>query len=413
MGLKKQEFNNDEITIFDEALVYKRGDRWHFRTWLEGEGKYARLSLKTDNRATAIDRGKKTYLEILANKNAGKTYFSLSATAGVKLYVDSRQKDVDAGIIVKGRLVTIRAHLKHWLDFVGKTAKLKELERTACENYFHSRTQAHKNLSVSQTTVLNEQSTINAMMSWLYKRGEVNIQAFDFPKLPRIDRGDEQNRRSSFSSQEVTAIQSAVFEYIGGAIKDLSDKNNITKVLVGYYILIASITGMRTGEQRQLLWSDIQFDLLEKGNAVADGVKILIRAENSKVRKRRQFYVRDSRYFEGLFNIISKINAGKPIGNFYVFSPDGTNMISERAILFHFKKIMEVAQIENTDRRKLVPYSLRHSFITEQVNLGQKLYPLSYMCGTSPREIDKTYFHMNDQTMRNSAMLDFVPDEFV
>lgn len=37
MALKKQSFSEDEITIFDEAIIYKRGDYWHFRMWLAGE----------------------------------------------------------------------------------------------------------------------------------------------------------------------------------------------------------------------------------------------------------------------------------------------------------------------------------------------------------------------------------------
>ena len=51
MALKKQEFGDDEIPIFEEALVYKRGEYWQMRMWLAKEHKYARFSLKTRNRA--------------------------------------------------------------------------------------------------------------------------------------------------------------------------------------------------------------------------------------------------------------------------------------------------------------------------------------------------------------------------
>ena len=69
--------------------------------------------------------------------------------------------------------------------------QLKEMERTDCENYLHSRTKTKRGLNVSQTTVANEQSTINAMMAWLYKRKETYTEGFDFKPLKRIDRGDE------------------------------------------------------------------------------------------------------------------------------------------------------------------------------------------------------------------------------
>jgi len=34
MLLKKKQFTDDEIPIFDEAVVYRRGDYWQMRMWL-------------------------------------------------------------------------------------------------------------------------------------------------------------------------------------------------------------------------------------------------------------------------------------------------------------------------------------------------------------------------------------------
>lgn len=34
MALKKAEFSDDEVSIFEEALVYKRGEYWQMRMWL-------------------------------------------------------------------------------------------------------------------------------------------------------------------------------------------------------------------------------------------------------------------------------------------------------------------------------------------------------------------------------------------
>ncbi len=66
MAIKKKDFADEEIAIFDEAFVYKRGEYWQFRMWLNKEGKYARKSLRTTNRTMAIERGKDAYLEILS-----------------------------------------------------------------------------------------------------------------------------------------------------------------------------------------------------------------------------------------------------------------------------------------------------------------------------------------------------------
>ena len=262
MPLKKQPLNDNEIPIYDEALIYQRGEYWQMRMWLTKEGKYARFSLRTRNRDTAIDKAKKYYHELMAQQLAGKTYFSMTTKQGVEEYIKQRTKDMEAGLIVKGRLTTIKTHLEHWLKFVGKDTKLKEMERTDCENYFHNRTKNKKKLPVGRTTVLNEQSSINAMMSWLHKRGETYIEAFDFKKLPSIDTGDEKNRRNTFTDEEIVAIKKELEKYIKEGKEDLSLYGNLNKVVTAYYLLIAIITGLRRGEQLQLTWSDISW--LEK-----------------------------------------------------------------------------------------------------------------------------------------------------
>ena len=130
MPLKKQTFNADEIEIYDEAVVYKRGEYWQMRMWLGKEKKYARFSLRTRNRDTAIDKAKKYYHELMAQQLAGKTYFSKTTKQGVEEYLKQRALDVEAELIVKERYGTIKTHLEHWLDFIGRDTKLKELERT-------------------------------------------------------------------------------------------------------------------------------------------------------------------------------------------------------------------------------------------------------------------------------------------
>ncbi len=139
MVSKKKRFADDEIPVFNDGCIYKRGDYWHFRLWLRDENKYARKSLNTTNRSTAIERGEAFYLELRANQQIGKKYFSLTAKEGVRLYLEHREKDIAVRSIVKGRHGTITTHLNHWLDFIGRDTKLKDLGRTACESYFSER----------------------------------------------------------------------------------------------------------------------------------------------------------------------------------------------------------------------------------------------------------------------------------
>ena len=419
MPLKKQTFNADEIEIYDEAVVYKRGEYWQMRMWLGKEKKYARFSLRTRNRDTAIDKAKKYYHELMAQQLAGKTYFSKTTKQGVEEYLKQRALDVEAELIVKGRYGTIKTHLEHWLDFIGRDTKLKELERTDCENYLHSRTKTKKKINVSQTTVANEQSTINAMLSWLYKRNETYIEAFDFKPLKRIDRGDEALRRSTFTDEEVIVIKQELEKYITEAKGNVDEEGNMSKVINGYYLLISIITGLRRGEQLQLKWSDIKWlEKNVKGQAEDDTyslVKITVRAETTKVRKTRHFVVKDWEYFDELFKLLqpryAKANKEnkkiKAFGDTFVFSANGMSMLTPRAIGYHFDKMIELAEIKDTDTRDLVPYSFRHYFITDRINRGATPTQVAETCGTSTAQIEKTYYHTSEAKMITNALPQF------
>jgi integrase len=419
MPLKKQTFNADEIEIYDEAVVYKRGEYWQMRMWLGKEKKYARFSLRTRNRDTAIDKAKKYYHELMAQQLAGKTYFSKTTKQGVEEYLKQRALDVEAELIVKGRYGTIKTHLEHWLEFIGRDTKLKELERTDCENYLHSRTKTKKKINVSQTTVANEQSSINAMIAWLYKRNETYIQAFDFKPLKRIDRGDEALRRSTFEDDEIVRIKTEIEKYIADAKKNINEEGSLAKVITGYYLLISIITGLRRGEQLQLKWSDIKWlEKNVKGQAADDTyslVKITVRAETTKVRKTRRFVVKDWEYFDELFKLLQpryvKANKenkkAKAFSDTLIFSANGTSMLTPRAIGYHFDKIVELAEIKDTDTRDLVPYSFRHYFITDRINRGATPTQVAETCGTSTAQIEKTYYHTSEAKMITNALPQF------
>jgi len=418
MPLKKHSFNEDEEAIFDEAVIYKRGEYWQMRMWLAKEHKYARFSLKTRNKSTAIDKAKLHYHELKAGELAGKKYFSQTTKIGVENYLEARSKEVGqvAGI-VSGRYTTIKTHLEHWLNFIGRDIKLKELERTDCHQYFLERTKGKKKLPVSPTTIANEQATINAMMKWLYDRKETYIDGFDFKKLPKTDKGEEANRRNTFTDAEVERIVSALNEYIKTAEKNLKGEGNVQKAVGGYYLGVSLISGLRRGEQLQLKWTDIDNDLeYRQDTRKYELLKIKVRGETSKVRQTRRFIVKDdAKYFEGLMKLqvklfeLGKVSEAKllsVLGDRLVFSTNGTTAITVRAIGYHFDKIMELAKISTNDR-DLVPYSFRHYFITKRVNSNLPIASIAEMCGTSITQIEKTYYHTTEDKMVSNALADY------
>ena len=406
MSLKKKTFSEEEILIYDEAVIYKRGDIWQFRYWLVKERRYVRLSLKTRNQVSAIETAKKHFVKIKSETDSGKTYYSKTAKDGVLMYLEYRKGHIDSRTtksIVKGRYGTIRAHLEHWLDFIERDTKLKELDRDSCADYAKTREKPSATKTTALSTIANEQSTINSMMKWLHKKGEVYIDGFDFETISIRNTPEEAVRRSSFTDEEVWAFRLAIPKYIEEAMKDLNDLENKARVLSAHYLLIASICGLRTGEQKQLKWKDIEFQNQTIKGEQIDFVKISVRKETSKVRKSREVKIVDIECFDNLFKLTTPTHTKKPYGENFVFSFNGINVVSQRAVTHHFKKIVEAAEID-VGKRKLVPYSFRHYFITNRIKAGLSYKDVADMCGTSRTQIEKTYYHIDEDILTTQAM---------
>lgn len=408
--LKKKIVNEGENVIYDEAIIYKRGDIWQFRIWLTKEQRYARLSLKTKKESIAIEKAQKHFVTIKSQIEAGKTYYSKTTKVGVDMYLEYRKghigRETTKGI-VKGRYGTIKTHLEHWLNYIGRDVKLKELEKDDCLDYAVEREKPNSKNPISLSTIMNEQSTINGMMKWLHGKGETYIPAFEFETISKKNKTEEDIGRSSFTDQEVRDLRVLIPEYIKDAKKDMTNLANRSKVLAGYYLLIASISGLRTGEQKQLTWKDIKFEQIRKNGQSIDVVNVRVRKETSKVRKTRDFFVRDKEYFEDLFNLTAPTHIIKPYANNYVFSYDGVKVVSDRSILYHFSKLLREADI-STKNRDLVPYSFRHYFITHRIKSGLSYKDIADMCGTSTSQIEKTYYHIDRDIKITQALADYI-----
>ena len=130
--------------------------------------------------------------------------------------------------------------------------------------------------------------------------------------------------------------------------------------------------------------------------------RIHVRAETSKVRTSRTFLCRNGQYFERLRGISKPKSADE-----LIFSIDNENELSKRTLLYHFHKMIELAEIADRETRDLVPYSLRHFMITQRIMSGLTFRQIADMCGTSVAQIEKTYYHLNDEIRLTNAVADY------
>ena len=401
MGGRKREYKEDEIAIFDDACVYKRGDYWQFRLWLDKEKRYVRKSLRTRKRTEAVELGKELYLELFADMKQGKSYYSITSVEGVEKYLAARQKEVELGLITKSRHRTLKIHLKTWIGFISKKERLKDLKRNNCEGYYEWRFEKTDG-QIKKSTVEGEQVTINSMMKWLYKQNETYIDGFDFKKLKKDSGNEETVRRQTLTNEEYN-------ELIKTMRKLCSEKNCKNAVeltwrkLTQMFVLVATNSGLRVGEQKQLRWKDVRIEMhKDKDGNTVKLARIGVRAATSKVRKGRTLLCRNGQYFERIQELF-----GKRDEEDLIFSIDGKRTINLKTLNKYFRAMLEEAEIRDVAGRGIVLYSLRHFMITQRIMAGLNYRQVADMCGTSVTMIEKTYWHLNDEIRLTSALADY------
>ena len=65
---------------------------------------------------------------------------------------------------------------------------------------------------------------------------------------------------------------------------------------------------------------------------------------------------------------------------------------------------MQLAEIDRVRKKQLVPYSLRHFFITNEVQRGISFEQIAMHFGTSVKQVSNTYTHVNKVIMTDIAM---------
>lgn len=398
MAIKKKVDNLTSISIStksggEQAFIHKRGNKWYFNMWLIDEKKYYRRSLKTDSQRVAEDRAENLLFQIRNKLDSGKTITSLTCKQGVEKYLLFRKGDIGRKIC-EGRYKTIETHLSHFLNYIGEQKRLKDLEFDACIDYFDWRNRTAKK-EITPITLKNEQSTINSLVKYLRKYDDIDVVSFDFRSMSDIKTDANSIRRQTFTLDEYQRLYKYLRQkYTAKSLK--LDTNRLKfRQLIRHWILICANSGMRSGEQRQLRWSDVEITK-QQDRTLA---KITIRAETSKVKKTRIFYMRSGELFLRL-----REHQTHKVNNGLVFSVNGISQLDKSVLNKEWHKIMAECGIENWKERKIVPYSLRHFCITQRLLAGNSMLAISDMCGTSVSQIEKTYYHTQEEGRIQTAL---------
>ena len=366
------------------------------RMYVASAEKYFQKSLRTKNYLSAKEKAQIEHAKILVNKQEGKAIFSPTLYSAVEQYLEYRMKDVVMGRITKGRFGTIKTQVKHLKKFLISESRLDSFTAKALEEY---QTYRRTENNATDTTIRNEQATINHFCNWAFVNGLHNTQKYHFPKISMRGVDKDKLRRATFTDDEYVSCYTDLRTYCSKQqIKTdkLDEDKAFVRHLFRHYFLIASNTMMRSGELFGLKWKNVQ---QYKDTNLA---LITVEAETSKVRKARVFVARGWEHFERLKKISKHTKA-----NDYVFTDwHGCNWHkhNRRPLDYQYHALMRRVGITDWKERKLTLYSLRHYGISKRLENGvSNLTQFALDCGTSVKHITETYYHTNIEQSENNA----------
>jgi integrase len=383
---------SDAFDLMDgEIRIYRTthsGDVWQMRMYVADEKRYVRKSLKTRDKTLAIERAKKDFIFYQAKMQNGEKLFSITTQELINRYRLFEQERLDGQQISEGRFSNIKTHTNRYLEFVGKSEKIQNISNKKFREYRTFRQSAKRDITMN--AVINELTTIKKMYDFARTEGLINANY-------KIDVGfirvaDDDAKREAFTIDEYSQLIN-VSKISYRKSKDSEDK--YYRELLNDFILAMANFGFRTGELLSLQWRDVYFK--------NDGsVEITIRAENTKVRKKREVIGNKGWIFKRV-----KERSKYTSDNCFVWSKFRKDEQITKTLLYDYwadlVQQVKTKHLDFDDTKSL--YSLRHFYITIHLLAGKvDVYSIAKYTGTSLRQIEKTYDNVKDAQVSKKMM---------
>lgn len=373
-------FYTAEHHICDGAVKLLRtkqsGDVWQMRVWISKEKKYVKKSLRTRDLETAKEKGRHLYYSMMGKIDAGQKLFTITAKELTEKYLEYQQDRVDGGFITKGRFITIRSQMTHFLNFVGEGSSLDTIDRQRYKDYYLYRRKTHP--KVRDKTLLNERATISHLHKWALENNHITQDRL--PLWSEIKRINIESR-TAFTIEDYKTL----YRYLRNYTHNIGDERELYyRQLIRDFILIQSNTGLRFGECRFLKWHCVS---VVKSKNKYPNVQIRVPAEISKIRKDRTAVGMRGDFFNRI-KTYSKHTQPQD----YVFADfDTGEPINKRMLYKMWHLIMDESGLSESVNNYSY-YCLRHTFATYRLQYGKiDIRTLAKVMGCAVSFIEQHY----------------------
>ena len=250
----------------------------------------------------------------------------------------------------------------------------------------------------SFATLKAEASLINEMLRAAVDAGHlqrsIKISAQD--AMAKSERSD--GFRDTFTDYEWRVLTVHLYNYAHCrgqyAGKRVTVYHQLQRRMLHVFVLLASSTGMRVGELKQLRWCDIETRHMEDGQK---RLVVSVRGETSKVRRGRAA-VAHSDHIIGVLDDYKAIS-GRTDGSDLIFYSERDGVVTDIDLSTAFKNFLKGIACEgraeglrtSADGKARTLYSLRHFYAIQRLKQGVDVYRLAENMGTGVTQIRNHY----------------------
>ncbi|MGL2431368.1 site-specific integrase [Helicobacter pylori] len=368
--------------------LYKReykGERTLYLNYHD-QGKRYRVSL---NKATeCLKMNTDEALEYFQNKSLKEILAFIKRLEAMK-NADKRLKNAEKRTLKIQSKITILEALKR---FLALKIGLKQTSLNSLENVFNSifrvmslkESDKLKKITKEKIAIYHQETLKHYKKNTIHNLN-ANLKSFlEFCEEECFFEKSPYFAITLKNAQEATAIEPFNLEEVKTLIE------NAPSLRLKAFLMVAFLTGMRTGEQLALTWEDIDFD--EKKIVINKSLNEL----GSITTPKNKSSVREIDLLEPVAKILKELKASEPSSEKFVFisMPKRTTMFQRV-----FKALLKAL---NLKERKL--YTTRHTFASLMLSQGEEPMWVSKTLGHKDLNTTyKTYSHYIPKQERERA----------
>ncbi len=368
--------------------------------------RYITESLQTDDIHYAFERARTRYAEINFIESQNQSLKTESVALEIDRFVAEYKEGVskNLGSHSKNTLrLYNRGLAKYWKEFLGSKPLISitsehlagyelwrqgnkeraKLKQNSQKKKLHGNTKD----KVSNVTIEAEINQFKVFLRWATSKGKYSGSglAFVYKNLA----GD--NKRSAFTAKQWTTLTGYMRRK---AWTEVGRRGNDSRLIrhrhmLKAYVLFMKNTGLRVGEARNLRWSDVEF--VHANDEAKRLVRVSILKAHSKVKK-SSIVIGNEGAYNALWSWYSyrKEHDDFCESDHLVWCDVDGRLINE--FREGFNNLIAGAGVSlDSAGNKLTIYSLRHTYITEQLRSGVAIYTIASNCNTSVAMIERYY----------------------